>query len=309
MTTPDTPDAPHTPGFPIGANPWIWHSPVDGAALAETVPRLAAWGFDAVELPLEQADDWDPAAVAPLLARHGLTAAAVMAVMPPGRDLVATDTVTVKRTQEYLLRCVDSAARVGAPVVAGPMYAAVGRTWRMRPGERAAALAEWRDHLSPVVNHARAAGITLGVEPLNRYETSLLNTVAQTLEALEGLPADAVGLCLDTYHQNIEETGLDTAVAQAAGRIAHVQVCANDRGTPGRDHLDWPAFLGALRAAGHTGPLCIESFTAHNDSIAVAASVWRPLAPHQDAIAVEGLAFLRRALGRPAPTEGAIPHR
>jgi D-psicose/D-tagatose/L-ribulose 3-epimerase len=281
--------------LPIGANPWIWHSPVTDAALAETVPLLGRWGFDAIELPLEQPGDWSPASVAKLLTACQLRPAAVVAAMAPGRDLVRASPGTVRATQEYLLRCVDAAQQLGAPVVAGPVYAAVGRTWRIPDEERPGVYAELRDGLAPVVAHARAAGVRIAVEPLNRYETSVLNTVAQTLEALDGLPAESVGVALDTYHQNIEERGLDIATHQAAGRIAHVQVCANDRGTPGRDSLDWWGFLRALLDSGYDGPLCIESFTAHNDSIAVAASVWRPLADSQDAIAIDGLAFLRKA--------------
>jgi D-psicose/D-tagatose/L-ribulose 3-epimerase len=102
-----------------------------------------------------------------------------------------------------------------------------------------------------------------------------------------------VGLALDTYHLNIEEKDPVAAIRAAGSRIAHVQVCGNDRGAPGADHQDWPALLGALRDVGYAGPLCIESFTAHNQSIATAASIWRPLAASQDALATEGLAFLR----------------
>ncbi|MFD0415648.1 sugar phosphate isomerase/epimerase family protein [Streptomyces sp. NPDC127108] len=282
--------------LPVGANPWIWHSPVTARALAEVLPRLAAWGFDGVELPLEQPGDWEPEATAKLLGSTGLAAAAVIAVMPPGRDLVRADPATVRATQDYLRRCVDAAHTVGAPVVAGPVYAAVGRTWRMDPAERSAAYAEWREHVAPVVDHARQAAVRIAVEPLNRYETSLLNTVAQTLDALAGLPEDGIGIALDMYHQNIEERSLPAAAHEAGDRVVHVQVCANDRGAPGADHLDWAGFLGALRAIGYRGALCVESFTAHNASIAVAASVWRPLAPSQDALATDGLAFLRRVL-------------
>ncbi|MFB7272433.1 sugar phosphate isomerase/epimerase family protein [Streptomyces sp. NPDC056244] len=287
--------------FPLGANPWIWHSPVGNTALAEVLPRLAGWGFDCVELPLEQAADWDPAATAKLLDATGLAPAAVIAVMPPDRNLVRTDPGTVRATQDYLRRCVDAAHAVAAPVVAGPVYTAVGRTWRMTAEERAAACEELRENLAPVVGHARAAGVRIGVEPLNRYETALLNTVGQTLAALDGLDDSVIGVALDTYHQNIEERGLPGAVREAGSRIVHVQVCANDRGTPGADHLDWAGFLTALDGSGYRGALCIESFTAHNDAIAVAASVWRPLAPTQDGIATEGLAFLRRALALDTP--------
>ncbi|MFE4335819.1 sugar phosphate isomerase/epimerase family protein [Streptomyces sp. NPDC056831] len=282
--------------FPLGANPWIWHSPVTYEALGDALPRLSAWGFDCVEIPLENERDWAPASVGRLLDASGLAVAAVIAVMPPERNLVRTDPQTVRVTQDYLHRCIDAAQAVNAPTVAGPVYTAVGRTWRMDRTERTAAYEELRENLAPVVDHAHAAGVRIAVEPLNRYETSLLNTVDQTLAALTGLPEDTIGLALDVYHQNIEERSLPDAVRRAAGRIVHVQVCANDRGTPGADSLDWPGFLTALTTSGYRGPLCIESFTAHNDAIAVAASVWRPLADTQDTIATDGLAFLRRAL-------------
>lgn len=183
-------------------------------------------------------------------------------------------------------------------MIAGPAYASVGRTWRMTAGERRSRYEELRDALAPVVDHARAAGVTVAVEPLNRYETSLLNTVAQTLDAIEGLPADGCGIALDVYHQNIEERDIAAAVRSAHGRIAHVQVCGNDRGAPGADHLDWSSLLTALADADYTGPLCIESFTALNASIATAASIWRPLASSQDALAAEGLAFLRGVIAQ-----------
>ncbi|WP_050514671.1 sugar phosphate isomerase/epimerase [Streptomyces rimosus] len=291
----------------LGANPWIWHSPVTGAALAEVLPRLAGWGFDCAELPLEQPGDWEAARTRKLLEATGIDPAAVIAVLPPGRDLVRTDPTVVHATQDYLRRCVDAAHGVGAGVVAGPLYAAVGRTWRLKPAERRAAYEEWREHLVPVAEYAADAHVRLAVEPLNRYETSLLNTVAQTLQALDGLPEDTVGIALDTYHQNIEERSLTEAVRQAAGRIVHVQVCANDRGAPGADHLDWSAFMAELEACGYEGPLCIESFTAHNATIAVAASVWRPLATSQDALATEGLDFLRRTLARARVSAGGAP--
>ncbi len=198
-------------------------------------------------------------------------------------------------SQAYLRGCVDAAATVGSGVVAGPMYSSVGRTWRFGLAEWSGLGAELREALAPVGDYAASRGVRLGVEPLNRYETSVVNTVAQGLEMLDGLPAEAVGLTLDIYHLNIEEQDPAGAIrlAGAAGRVAHVQVCANDRGAPGADHMDWHGIRDALTDVGYDGALCIESFTAENESIATAASIWRPLARSQDAIATDGLAFLR----------------
>ncbi|NUS65226.1 MAG: sugar phosphate isomerase/epimerase [Saccharothrix sp.] len=280
----------------IGVSTWVWTSPLRDASLAELAAQVAGWGFDVLELPVEELGDWDPAHAARVLADHGL-AAAVCLVMPPGRELVAAEPATVAATQDYLRRVVDVAAEIGSPAIAGPAYASVGRTWRMSEQERRDRVAELRDNLAPVVEHARAAGVRVAVEPLNRYETSLLNTIGQTLAALDGLPADGCGVAVDVYHQNIEEKHVGDAIRSAAGRIAHVQVCGNDRGTPGDDHLDWPDVVAALAEARYTGPLCIESFTGENASIATAASIWRPLAPSQDALAVDGLAFLKGVIG------------
>ncbi|WP_129667646.1 sugar phosphate isomerase/epimerase family protein [Phytoactinopolyspora endophytica] len=275
----------------LGVNTWVWTSPLTDQRLAELAPRIAGWGFDVIELPVENPGDWDPGRAAKLLDSLGL-AATVTLVMGPGRELVATDRGTVATTRDYLRRVVDAAAAVSSPVIAGPAYASVGRTWRMSEAERRGCYEQLRDSLGPVVEHAMAAGVTVGVEPLNRYETSVLNTVDQVIEALDGLPTAGCGLALDVYHMNIEEQDIPAAIRRAAGRIAHVQVCANDRGAPGADHLDWPGIVAALDVAAYRGPLVIESFTAENATIATAASIWRPLARSQDAIAVDGLSFL-----------------
>lgn len=272
----------------IGVNTWVWASPLDDEALARLAPSIRAWGFDTIELPVEDLGDWDPARAAELIGELGLDATVVL-VMGPGRELVGAPGRVVADTQEYLRGVVDAAVAVGSPVIAGPAYASVGRTWRIE--DRAAACRELREHLAPVADYAAERGVTIAVEPLNRYETSLINTVDQALEALDGLAGTA--LALDVYHMNIEETDLPAAIERAAGRIGHVQVSANDRGAPGCDHIDWRSVLEALDRAGYTGPMVIESFTAHNAAIATAASIWRPLAPTQDAIAVDGLAYLR----------------
>ncbi|GAA1262110.1 sugar phosphate isomerase/epimerase [Sphaerisporangium rubeum] len=272
----------------IGVNTWVWVSPLTDGTLARLAPRIAGWGFDVIELPIERPGDWDPAKAAALLRELGLGASVVL-TMPPGRELVGASPPVVQETQDYLRHCVDVAVTVGAPAVCGPAYSSVGRTWRLSPGERRAVYAELGAGLKPVLEYAAERGVRIGVEPLNRYETSVINTVEQALEALP----EECGLALDTYHMNIEEKDPLAAVRLAGDRIAHIQVCGTDRGAPGSDHFDWPGFAAAVRDVDYRGPLVIESFTADNKTIATAASIWRPLAASQDALATEGLAFLR----------------
>ncbi len=274
----------------IGVNTWVWTSPLTDDSLAELAPRIAAMGFEAIELPLESAGDWDAFRARDVLDGLGLTPV-VIGAMGPGRTLVDR-AGNVAATQEYLRTCMTAADRLGASVVAGPFYAPTGVTWRMTPEERTEVYAQLRRNLRPLVERAAADGLTLAIEPLNRYETSIVNTVEQALDALGPLLGPGLGLALDTYHLNIEEKRPDAAIRAASGRIGHVQVCGTDRGAVGDDHADWPALLDALDDAGYDGVLGVESFTGENATIAVAASVWRPLAPSQDALAERSLAYL-----------------
>ena len=279
---------------PIGANTWIWVSPLTDERLAQLAPRVRGMGFDVIELQVENPGDWDPGRAAEVLAEHRL-GASLCAVMPPGRDLLGADG-EVAATQDYLRHCVDVAERIGSKTVGGPIYSAVGRTWLLDPDERRRTIRRLVEALRPVADYAGVHGVRLALEPLNRYETSLINTAEQGLEVVQELDSPALGLLLDTYHMNIEEKSPAAAVRLAGSRLVHVHACGSDRGTPGADHLDWPAIVAALRDASYDGPVCIESFTSENKTIAVAASIWRPLAPTQDALARDGLAFLRMQL-------------
>jgi D-psicose/D-tagatose/L-ribulose 3-epimerase len=276
----------------IGASAWIWDSPVTDAVIAELAPRVAGLGFDLLELPVEEPGGWDPGRAAEVLAGAGL-GAGVCCVMPPDRDLAVDDEEVAASTRDYLRHCVEVAERVGSRVVAGPMYAAVGRLWPMDEAHRSRTIARVAERLRPVADLAGERGVRLAIEPLNRYETSLINTVEQGLALLEALDHPACGLLLDTFHMNIEEKSPPDAARAATGRIAHVHACGTDRGAPGADSFDWPPFMAALDSAGYEGPLCIESFTSTNEVIATAASIWRPLAASPDALAGEGLRFLR----------------
>jgi D-psicose/D-tagatose/L-ribulose 3-epimerase len=280
----------------IGASTWIWSSPLDDHALARHARRLAEWGFDAIELPLETLEDWSVGAARSALGETGL-GAIVCIVMSPDRDLLHEEDAVVAGTQDYLSRAVDIAAELGSSVVCGPMYSSVGRTWRIEPDHRPELLGRLARTLAPVVARAESAGVKLAIEPLNRFETSVFNTVEQALQLVERVDSKSFGLLLDTFHMNIEERDPAAAVATAGDHLFHFHACANDRGAPGDDHIDWTGLAASLRRIDYAGALCIESFTSSNESIATAASVWRPLAATQDDIATRGLAFLRSVIG------------
>jgi len=271
----------------IGINTWAWVAPLTDTALVELAPRIKDWGFDAIELPV-QGWGWDPERASALLAELGLTPV-VCAGLLPEHDLLTDDDETLQQTTNFLKRCIQVAVQLGASVVAGPLYAPAGRRWLLAPEDRPATIRRLAQRLRPLAESAAAQGVTLALEPLNRFDGSLLNTVAQTREVVDQVPG--AGIALDTFHLHIEERDLAAAVRVAGERLAHVQVCGNDRGVPGGDLFDWATFFQALADIGYSGVVNIESFIA--PSLAVRMSVWRPLTTHSDDLATAGLAFLR----------------
>jgi D-psicose/D-tagatose/L-ribulose 3-epimerase len=144
--------------------------------------------------------------------------------------------------------------------------------------------------------YAADHGVVLGVETLNRFETSFLNTTAQALELLDRVDHPAVGVALDLFHLGIEEKHVGDALRAAGRRLVHLQVAENDRGTPGTGSLPWDDVAKALREIDYRGRVVIETFSDRVEAIARAAAIWRPLAPDSDSLAREGLAFLRPLL-------------
>lgn len=275
----------------LGVNSWVWAAGLDDNSLESVVRTAASLGFTAIELPVENLDAWSANRARRLLDELELEPC-VVGAMAADRNLVCASGEQIAATQSYLTGCVDVAVELGAKVVAGPFYAATGRTWRMTDVERHDTYAQLVDSLTPVTQYAEAAGVTVAIEPLNRYETSLINTVDQALEALAPLLGVGLGLALDSYHLNIEEKSISQAIRTAGEHVVHVQVCGNDRGAVGSDHIDWTEFLDALDEIGYSGPLSLESFTGDNETIATAASVWRPLAVDQDTLARDSHRFL-----------------
>jgi D-psicose/D-tagatose/L-ribulose 3-epimerase len=277
----------------LGVSTWVWTSPATTEVLETLVPHIAQLGFDVIELPIEEVGQFDVARAGELAREHGLGVAGC-AVIGPGRDLLLPD--EADRGIRYLRSCIDVAQELGSPAVAGPFYSAVGRCWRSTPAERERDVEQVARVLRSLGEYAADRGVVLGVETLNRFETSFLNTTAQALELIDRIDHPAVGVALDLFHLGIEEKHVGDALRAAGRRLVHLQVAENDRGTPGTGSLPWADIARALHETGYRGRVVIETFSDRVEAIARAAAIWRPLAPDSDSLAREGLAFQRRLL-------------
>ena len=214
--------------------------------------------------------------------------------MGPDRDLIHPDESIRTNGMDYVRHCIDAAQTLGATNVVGPLYSAVGRTWQQTPDERKKDLDLLVRQLRDLAKYAADHGVTICVEPLNRFETSFLNLASQAIEVVDRVDSSACGLLLDTFHMNIEEQSIGDAIRAAGPRMRHLHTCENDRGAPGSGHVPWEEVARACGDIGYKGPMVIESFTNKVKSIARAAAIWRSFAPSQDALATDGLRYLRR---------------
>jgi len=249
-------------------------------------------GYDVMEVCVE-----DPA----LLSAPPLVEAAtdtglqisVCGAFGADRDVSHEDPGRRAEGVRYLERCIDLAQAVRSPHVAGPMYSATGKARLLPQGQRDQQRAWAAESLRQAADYAGERGVRLAIEPLNRFETDLVNTVEQGLDLCDMIDRTNVGLLVDTFHMNIEEKSLSKALASAGERVFHVQFAENDRGTPGSGHVPWDEVFAALDAIAYDGWTVIESFLPTVAEIARAVSLWRPVAASMDALARDGYAFVR----------------
>ncbi|MBI5766688.1 MAG: sugar phosphate isomerase/epimerase [Verrucomicrobia bacterium] len=278
----------------IGINTFLYTSPFTTKSV-KLFPKFKQWGFETVEIPIEDPSHIDPAKVKAAADKAGLAIGSVCACMGPGRDFRGSPEEQ-KAGLDYCLALVDQAAAMGCPSVIGPIYSVVGKADAVEPAQQKVEWALVVANLKKLAAHAEAKGVTLCIEPLNRFETDFLNTCDQGLRLIKAVGSKAVKLHLDTFHMNIEEKNQAASIRKAGKHLAHFHACGSDRGTPGGDHIAWPEIVKALKAIGYKGDVVIESFTTDVKVIARAAAIWRKIEPKRDNISVGGLKFLRKAL-------------
>ncbi len=280
----------------FGVSAWIYGD----APLGETLERIAAAGYDGVELPGEPGR-FRLAEVRGLLARAGLVPLALTASCAEARrDLAHPDPAVRAEAVGYVERCCAFAAEIGAPLV----QVLPSRETRLAP--LATREAEWAwsvDAMRRAVPAAERCGVRIAVEPLNRYEAYLVTTVAEALAYVEAVGSSRVGLTLDLFHANIEEADIPRSIRAAGARLWHVQVADTNRQGLGRGHLDLAGCLAALGQVGYDGAVVVEVMAPGPDP-------FRPIkdarsAAILDDYLVESLARLRAAWPAGAPAAPA----
>ena len=276
-----------------GLNSFLFESPFTNKSF-HLIKKVKDWGFDTIEIAIEDPTHVDPQLLKKALDDNGLACGSVCAAVGPGRDFRGS-TQEQQTSMNYMKGLLDMMPVFGANVLVGPLYSSVGRAEAKTDDEFKHQWNAVVKNMQELAAYAADRNVRLAIEPLNRYETDFINTCDQVLKLVDDIGNDAAGILLDTYHMNIEEKNSATAIRVAGRKLYHFHACGCDRGTPGNDHIEWNSIVAALKEINYTGIAVIESFTTDVKVIAKAASIWRKFEPSQDDIAVKGLSFLKKA--------------
>ena len=265
--------------------------PLDGNL--DVMNRIRDFGFDSMDVNVRALDLDGARTVRRRAEKLGLCLMGGGS-LPVDKELLSDDPGKRREAIEYMKSLVQKVHELGSTFYGGIIYAPFSRlTGKPPTGEELERSAEG---LREVARYAQGFGIRMGLEPANRYEAYLINTVRDALRLADAIGEDNVGILLDTFHCSIEEKSLYGAVSAAGRRLYQVHASANDRGTPGTGLVRWDELFQGIKDVGYDGTMTIEGFVDATADVAAGACIWRKFASSAEEMATEGLRFIRSML-------------
>jgi D-psicose/D-tagatose/L-ribulose 3-epimerase len=278
----------------IGCHGLVWTGTYDAAGIRHAVQKTREAGFDLIEFPLMDPFTFDVAAARTALDEFGIAATGSLG-LDQDTDISSEDEGAVRAGEALLERAVDVLAEVGAGHLCGIIYSAMRKY--MEPATPKG-VADSQAVIGRIAERGRRAGITVSVEVTNRYESNVLNTARQAREFVKGTGSPHVGVHLDTYHMNIEETDMCTPVFDTADLLSYVHIGESHRGYLGSGSVDFDSFFAALHRTGYDGPVVFESFSSSvvSPDLSRMLGIWRNLWSDSDELGAHANRFIRDKL-------------
>ncbi len=273
-----------------GVNSLLWSSPFSESDI-EKIKYAKEVGFEIFEIAVDDIECVDALYLREYANDNGIDIY-ISGVFNKYRDLSSDNENINNNALSYIKKLIDIASVVGSPYVSGPMYSATGHTRLLNQDEKRQRDVRVIKSMKKLAVYAKSKDVKLAIEPLNRFETDYINTVEQAINLLNGIEEDNVGLLLDTFHMNIEERSISGAINLAGDKLFSIHASSNDRGTPGKDNIDWQEIKESLNSINYNGPMIIEAFTKDVSELLEAARLWRDVYKTRDDLMRDGLNFL-----------------
>jgi D-psicose/D-tagatose/L-ribulose 3-epimerase len=278
---------------PVGCHGLVWTDRFDLGSLDQVARRTAAAGFDLLEVPFMNPWSFDGTGAGKVLRARGLSS-----VLSVGHDHGSDPTGNAEEAaaaEKLLDHAVEVAADMGASQVVGVLYSKLRRyALAATPKGRR----QSQDILARVAERAAGHGVQLSLEIVNRYESNVINTLADTAEYIAGTGSDNIKMHIDSFHMNIEESDLYSPVVTYGGLVGYVHVSENTRGYLGSGQVAFDQLFRALAQVGYAGPVTFETFSPHllQPEFAGLLALWRPFYDDPDELGAHTVGFIRNKL-------------
>jgi D-psicose/D-tagatose/L-ribulose 3-epimerase len=274
----------------IGINMMLWGAPITEEHFP-VFDELKAAGFDGVEIPCLEGEPEDYKKIGQAVRDAGLECTASGAIPDELHNPISSNPAHRSAATDYLKKVMDCCYALQAPLVCGPFYQPLGVFSGSGPTP---AEVEYAAEVHRAAGeYGRKAGVVLAIEFLNRFECYFLNRMSDLARYIRKVDHPFVGAMFDTFHANIEERDPVGALRENTDVIRHIHISENDRGTPGRGHIDWDGTFHAIRESGYDGWLTIEAFGRSLPALAAATCVWRDLHGSPREVYEEGIALIK----------------
>jgi D-psicose/D-tagatose/L-ribulose 3-epimerase len=268
----------------------LWTSDITEKDLP-IIEQIKQMGYDGVELPLFEAGDLGHfERLGKQLDDLQLGRTAVT-VLNAENNPISPDPAVRGLGVQTIRAVLDTCAAAGVEALVGPFHSALGEFSGQPPTDQ-----EWKwgvESVRAMAEYAAQVGVRLALEPLNRFETYLLNTQADAARFVRAVDHEGCSILYDTFHVNIEEKSIADAIESSADVIGHVHISENDRSTPGAGKVDWNSTFDALHRAGYDGWMAVEAFGRRLPELAAATKIWRKMYDNEMQLASDALAFMR----------------
>jgi D-psicose/D-tagatose/L-ribulose 3-epimerase len=277
----------------FGMNLLLWTGELNDGILP-VLEMLKRQGYDGIEIPVFNTD-LDYAAWGKRFDDLGFERTAVT-VRTAADNPISPDAAVRQKGVDGTKRVLDCCAAAGAQTLVGPYHSALGEFTGKGPTAD-----EWKwgvEGMQKVAEHAGKAGVMLGVECLNRFETYLLTTHADSARFVKEVGHASCRMMYDTFHANIEEKSIPNAIRGCADVLVHVHISENDRSTPGQGNVRWKENFDTLQEVGYDGWLMVEAFGLALPELAAATKIWRRMFESEEQLSRDALAFMKAEVAK-----------
>ena len=278
----------------FGMNMLMWTADGTLEPIQPLYKKIRKIGYDTVEIPLFNLDTPKLADLGKRLDDVGLERTSVT-VLSKETNLISPDPAVRRAGVDYLKKVLDNARALGATMVVGPLYAALGEFTGKGPTAD-----EWAwavEGLRAAAVHGKSVDVKLGIEFLNRFEIYLLNTAADAARMIKDVNHPCCRMMFDTFHSHIEEKDPAAAFRACSKYVIHVHISENDRSTPGQGNVRWKEMFAAIKKSKFKGPFVVEAFGLALPELAAATKIWRRMYKTEEKLCADALAFMKKNLG------------